>query len=322
MNFAIGFILLVLILLVPQHVSATAVWIDADPACGFGMTADVDDCWAIVAAIRSPSLRVVGVSSVFGNVQVEQATNSVRALFDRVSLHEPGRDRPLLYQGASRPTSEHDTDIPLAVLELESKLVQSPLTILALGPLTNVAILMKHRPELIPRIDAIVAVAGQRPGQIFWVGSTPIQHLHDLNVRKDPDAIEIVLHSGVPLYLIPFEVGQQVVITRRDLRALDAKSALDAWLAARSAPWLEFWEQVLGAPGFFPFDLLAVAFLIDPSQFTCQTLPARLVSRRGLFVVRDTLEVSASFENHRNVRYCSGISSAVQRAPINLLAPE
>ncbi len=319
--FAIGSFLLLFILSGPPHVEAGPVWIDADPACGLGMTDDVDDCWAIIAAIRSSSLHVVGVSTVFGNVQVEQATDSAKGLLNVISLHEPGRALPPLYEGAGRSIKQV-TDIPPAVMELETALTESPVTILALGPLTNVAILLKHRPELIPRITAIVAVAGQRPGQVFRVGNTPILHFHDLNVRKDSDAVEIVLRAGVPLYLIPFEVSQQVVITRRHLRALEEQSSLDAWLSARSAPWLEFWEDTLGAQGFSPFDLLAVAFLVDPSQFTCQIIPARLVRRHGLFVVRDTLEVSSSFERDNIVHYCSDISSTVRRAPIKLLAPE
>jgi pyrimidine-specific ribonucleoside hydrolase len=319
--FAIGLFLLLFVLSGLPHATASPVWIDADPACGLGMTDDVDDCWAIIAAIRSSSLHVVGVSTVFGNVQVDHATDNAKALLNAISLHEPGRVLPPVYQGAGRPIKQV-TDIPPAVMELETALTESPVTILALGPLTNVAILMKHHPELIPRITTIVAVAGQRPGQVFRVGNTPILHFHDLNVRKDPDAVEIVLRAGVPLYLIPFEVGQQVVITRRDLHVLEQQSSLDAWLSARSAPWFEFWEHTLGAQGFSPFDLLAVAFVVDPSQFTCQTIPARLVRRHGLFVVRDTLEVSPSFEGHNTVRYCSDISSAVRRAPIKLLAPE
>jgi len=291
---AIEFFLLLFVLSGFPHATASPVWIDADPACGLGVTDDVDDCWAIIAAIRSSSLHVVGVSTVFGNVSAEQVIDRAEALSYAIRLHEPGRALSFIYQGAGRPL-KYVTDIPPAVTELESALSKGPLTILALGPLTNVAILMKHRPELIPRITAVVAVAGQRPGQVFRVGNSPILHFHDFTVRKDPDAVEIVLRSRVPLYLIPFEVGQQIVITRHDLHALEEHSSLDAWLSARSVPWLEFWEHTLGAQGFSPFDLLAVAFLVDPSQFTCQTIPARLVRRHGFFVVRDTLEVSSSF---------------------------
>ncbi|MBH0201020.1 MAG: hypothetical protein HP496_01640 [Nitrospira sp.] len=266
--FAIGLFLPLIVLSGLPHATASPVWIDADPACGLGMTDDVDDCWTIIAAIRSSSLHVAGVSTVFGNVQVDDATDNAKALLNAISLHEPGRALPPVHVGAGRPI-KHVMDIPPAVMELEAARTESSLTIFALGPLTNVAILITHRPELLPRITAVVAVAGQRPSQVFHVGNTSILHFHDLNVRKDPDAAEIVLRAGVPLCLIPFEVGQQVIITRRDLHVLEQQSSLDAWLSARSAPWLEFLEHTLGAQGFSPFDLLAVAYLVDPSPL-CQ----------------------------------------------------
>lgn len=313
--------LLLFVLSWPPRAAAGPVWIDADPACGMGKTDDVDDSWAIIAAIRSSALQVVGISTVFGNVQVEQATDSAKALLNAIRLHEPGRALPVVHQGTGHPI-EHVTGIPSAVTELERALEKSPLTILALGPLTNIAILLKHRPELIPRITAVVAVAGQRPGQVFRVGNTPILHFHDLNVRKDPEAVEIVVFAKVPLYLIPFEVAQQVIVTRRDLHALEEQSSLGAWLSARSHRWLEFWEHTLGAAGFIPFDVLAVAFLIDPTQFTCKTIPARLVRRHGLFAVRDTLEVSWDFERERMVHYCSDVSRTMRVSLIQVLAPK
>jgi inosine-uridine nucleoside N-ribohydrolase len=167
-----------------------------------------------------------------------------------------------------------------------------------------------------------VAVAGQRPGQAFYVGNTSFLHLHDLNVRKDPDAFDTVLRSGIPLHLIPFEAAKQVVVTEMDLRILESHGGLDAWIASRSVPWLNFWEDVFGARGFHPFDTLAVTYLLYPDQFTCRTIPARIIRRHGLFVVRDTLEVSSLMESQELVRYCSDVSMAIRGSPLTLLAPE
>lgn len=183
------------------------------------------------------------------------------------------------------------------------------------------ALLLRHYPELIPRIEAIVAVGGQRPGQVFRVGKTPLLHLHDLNIRKDPDAFDFVLRSGIPLHLIPFEAASGVVITDRDLDALERRGALDAWLASHSRTWLSMWETLLGAGGFAPFDALAVIYLLAPEEFACQEIPARLVRRHGLFVVRDTLEVSPSFDDRTPVRYCSDVSRTVREAPLTVVPP-
>lgn len=308
-----------LILICYAFLSGTAaalernVWIDADPACGLGKTDDVDDCWAIIAAIRSSHLNVVALTTVFGNVSLDKATATAHSLLTAINAHEPARTVPPVYSGAPEPI-RGSLAIPFAVSELEAALVERPMTILALGPLTNIALLLNRRPELADRIQAIIAVAGQRPGQVFKVGSTPILHFHDLNVRKDSDAFDIVLRSGVPVHLIPFEVGRQATVTRSDLRSLSANGNLDQWIGERSAAWLDFWEDTLGATGFSPFDTLAVAYLVEPSSFSCDALPAKVVRRRGLFVVRDTLEVNPFISDGNVVTYCWDISSVIRNS--------
>ena len=312
----------IVILILCDQVAASerVVWIDTDPACTIGSTHDVDDCWAIIAALRADNLRVVGLSTVFGNTDVKKATATAQALLDMVTIHEPGHPVPPVTQGASQPI-RRQREIPAAVNELARSLKAHRLTILALGPLTNIAMLLREHPYLASRIEGIVAVAGQQPDQVFRVGDTPIMHLHDINVRKDPEAFEIVLRSGIPMYLIPFEVAQHVVVTRTDLHTLERRGGLDAWLASRSGPWLEFWETVLGATGFFPFDALAVMYLVTPKEFSCQDIPARVIRRHGLLFVRDTLEVSYSFEGAVMVHYCSDVSRSIRGSPITVLPP-
>lgn len=295
------------------------VWIDADPACGLGKTSDVDDCWAIIAAIRSSRLNVVALSTVFGNVSLDKATATAHSLLESISTLEPSRTVPPVYGGATGPIRGGSV-IPLAVNELETALTERPMTILALGPLTNIAMLLKKRPELAHRIEAIVAVAGQRPGQVFKVGSTPILHFHDLNVRKDSDAFDTVLRTGVSLHLIPFEVGRQATVTRADLDSLNANGNLDRWIGERSAAWLDFWEGTLGASGFSPFDTLAVAYLAAPQLFSCDAMPAKIIRRRGVFVVRDTLEVAPTITDGNVVTYCWGLSKVMRNSVTNFVS--
>lgn len=198
-------------------------------------------------------------------------------------------------------------------------MADSSATVLALGPLTNIALLLSAHPELAHRITAIVAVAGQRPGQSFRVGNHPILHFHDMNVRKDPDAVESVLRSGIPLTLIPFEIGRQVSVSQDGLRTLRDRTPMETWPANDAERWRTFSEEILGASGFYPFDLLAVGFLRAPEQFTCMAIPAKLVRRHGLFVVQDTLEVSTAFSGSPIVQYCTEMSDALRRAHHTLL---
>jgi len=289
------------------------VWIDSDPACGMGKTKDVDDCLAIIAAIRSSYLNVVGLSTVYGNIPLYEASATGRNLMSTIRDLEPDSSIPPVYNGAGEPLSEGSV-VPQAVRMLEIALSEQPMTILALGPMTNIAILLKKRPELADRITEIVAVAGQRPGQVFKVGSTPILHFHDLNVRMDVEAFDKVLRSGVPLRLIPFEVGMQAVVTRADLVALKTNGKLDGWVGERSTEWLDFWEGTLGASGFSPFDTMAVVYLTNPDLFSCDTISAKMIRRRGLFVVRDTLEVSHSIKDGVEVIYCFQVAEVIRNS--------
>lgn len=236
-----------------------------------------------------------------------------------IKSFEPEQTLPPIFEGAGETVDEVSV-IPQAVKQLEKSLSKHPMTILALGPLTNIALLLKKRPDLAGRIKRIIAVAGQRPGQIFKVGDTPIMHFHDLNVRKDVEAFDIVLHSEVPAHLIPFEVGIQAVVTQSDLMRLNDSGKLDQWVGNQSLEWLDFWVGTLGATGFSPFDTMAVAYLAEPKFFSCDTIRAKIVRRRGLFVVRDTLEVSHSFSDGNVVTYCSQVAMSMRSSMTNFVS--
>ncbi len=185
------------------------------------------------------------------------------------------------------------------------------MTILALGPLTNVAAVLAQHPQLAGNIDRIVAVGGTRPAQRrLYPGTSKLLHFHDLNFVKDPAAFEAILQSGVSLSLLPFEAAQKVTVTPADLSLLSSGGALAQWLAAVSLGWMRFWQDQLGTDGFHPFDSLAVGYVIDPLNFGCELIPARVRRKRSLFVARDILEVSHSFAQSTSVTYCSDVDPA------------
>jgi inosine-uridine nucleoside N-ribohydrolase len=235
----------------------TPVWIDTDPAVGLPR-ADVDDGFALLQALHSPELDVRGVSVVFGNAPLADATPIARDVVARAGRPDLG-----VFPGASS-AGMLGVDSP-AVRAMADALRAGPLTILALGPLTNVATLLRRHGELAQMIREIVCVAGRRPGQQFR--STPSQRdpFPDLNFECDPDAMAVLLASDVPLVLAPWEVSSHLWIEREHLDRMAAAGGAAAWLAERSREWLAFWERDLGAPGFNPFDTLAVGWLLVPA---------------------------------------------------------
>jgi purine nucleosidase len=284
------------------------VWIDTDPACGRSDTDDVDDCWALLMALRSPELSIRGISTVYGNVDGGTAFATATSVVKRFSDNrKAASNQPHVYRGSNEKGQTSATD---ATVALAKALLKEQFTIIAIGPLTNIATLIKKYPDLVPNIKGIVAIAGNRPGQRrFFLGNNRLIHFHDLNFRKDADAYDIVLTSGVPLVLIPFEVANKVTINQEDLTRLTSAGGAAQWLAETSDGWMRFWEDTLGMDGFHPFDSLAVGYVTTPSHFTCEVIPARIKRRRSRFVIRHELEVSHNFRNASTVTYCFDINS-------------
>jgi inosine-uridine nucleoside N-ribohydrolase len=230
------------------------VWIDTDPAVG-QPGADVDDGFAILQALGSPELRIVGLSTVFGNTS--------RPAADRIAaelLALAGAGELPVHSGADnaaqlgRPTA--------ASHALCAALEREPLTVLALGPLTNLATVLATRPELAARITQLVFVGGRRPAQRFTIaGQGP---LPDFNVESDPAACERILATEIPLLLAGFEVATHATITGEHLDRLTHGPPAARWLAERSRDWLAWWAEQLDHDGFHPFDTLAVAAVAAP----------------------------------------------------------
>ena len=236
------------------------VWIDTDPAVG-EPDRDVDDGLALLQAFRSPELEIRGVSVVFGNAELARGLPIARRL-----VRDYGPPRLRVFRGAAKAGL---TDTP-ASRALASALRGSPLTILALGPMTNVATVLTQHPELAARVTRVIAVAGRRPGQRFTTGTTNAQGHRDFNFELDPDAFQRLLDAKVELVLAPFEISSKIWLRAPDLERLPRS------LAAPAGLWLSLWGRLFGVDGFNPFDTLAVAYAISDQGFACETLPARI----------------------------------------------
>lgn len=110
-------------------------------------------------------------------------------------------------------------------------------------------------------------------GAMLW-GHGPI--FRDLNAALDPQAVTLKLRSGIPLVLVPYTAARQVTLTGADLDAIAARGPTGRWVAERSRDWLAFWRNQVGLSGFYPFDLMAAAYLRDPSRFQCAPVLAQV----------------------------------------------
>jgi len=130
----------------PPGSDLARLWIDTDAACGHSARTDPDDCLAIALLARAAGDRIAGISTVGGNAPPKVVERTTRELAARLSA------TLRVYSGS------HAQQAMTAALE------HGPLTVVALGPLTNVAAVLDARPDLRPRVARLVAVMGRRPG--------------------------------------------------------------------------------------------------------------------------------------------------------------
>ena len=243
---------------------AIPVWMDVDPAVMRGGH-EPDDGLALLQAFHSEELEVRGVSVVFGNSPLETGFPIANEIARRF-----GAEGLPVYRGASSGGELGvETDASQALAEA---LRQEELTVLALGPVTNVATVLKNHPELGRQIRSLVAVAGRRPGQKFVLGAggTPLM---DFNFELDPEGFRVLLASGVPLVLAPFEISSKTPLTEEDIERFASVASIAEFYLEPLRDYVNWYEDRFGLRAIFPFDTLAVAYLTSPSWIRCDELP-------------------------------------------------
>jgi purine nucleosidase len=196
--------------------SRRAVWIDTDMALG-APRGDVDDGFAVAAVVRAAqapdaSWMLAGVSAVAGNTDAATAAGCARAL-----LAVLGASVPVVEQAAAASA--------LAGLPTGA-------SILALGPLGNVAAALALDPTLPARIDLRIVGGVRNP----W--RHPVYRLSDLNMRRDRAGARSVLAAPLRRRVFPLDVVQALRIRERDLQRLSAAGPAGEYLARHSQRWL------------------------------------------------------------------------------------
>ena len=252
------------------------VIIDTDPG--------VDDAAAILAALASPEINLLGLTVVAGNVALpDAAANACRivALSQRtdVPVHL-GAAGPLVRQqvfgkyakvgafseqlvpsGGAAPSEEHAIDF-IVRMTREAARAAAPLTICAIGPLTNVALALVRHPEVSRGIGRIVSMGGAFavPGH-----RTPWA---EFNVYADPHAAAIVYRSGIPLVLMPLDVTTQALFTGAHIAQFHARGGVPG--AALFNLLTAFDRSDIaryGRPGGPLHDAMTIAWLLRPDLF-------------------------------------------------------
>jgi pyrimidine-specific ribonucleoside hydrolase len=274
------------------------VWLDVDPAVMRGGH-EPDDGLALLQAFHSKELAIRGVSVVFGNSPLGTGYPIAREIARRF-----GSEGLEVFAGAASSADLGvETDASRA---LADALRREPLTILALGPVTNVATVLSNHPELATNVREIVAVAGRRPGQTFTLGrgGTPLM---DFNFELDPAGFEVLLDSGVPLVLAPFEISSKTPLSEKDIESFARAPEIADFFLEPLRDYVNWYDDRFGIRAIYPFDTLAVAYLTSRDWIACDELPVRIESGENDVKPGEEkpyLLVSADFEATRRARYC------------------
>ncbi len=250
--------------------------IDTDPG--------QDDAVAILLALASPELEVLGITCVAGNVPLELTARNARIVCELA-----GRSDMRVFAGCDRPiarklvTAEHvhgktgldgitlpDPTMPVQdqnavdfIIETLRSEPEASVTLVPIGPLTNIATALERAPDIAPRIARIVMMGGA----YFEVGN--ITPAAEFNIYVDPEAAKHVFGAGIPLVVMPLDVTHKALTTRERVEAF---RALPGRVGPAVASWTEFFERFdkekYGALGAPLHDPLTIAWLLQPDLFS------------------------------------------------------
>jgi purine nucleosidase len=251
------------------------VIIDTDPG--------IDDAVAILLALASPELEVIGIAAVAGNVGIEHTEANGRRVCELA-----GRAEVPVYAGCARPilcrqvravvhgeTGLGGADLPIPTMPPQPQHAvdwivdtvmgspESSITIAALGPLTNLAVAMIKEPRLPARLREIVIMGGAGPG---GGNVTPAA---EFNIHWDPHAAQAVFESGARMVLAPLELTRQVLATRERIARI---RRIGSPVGDAVAGMLDFFSRgeaaYEGLEGGPLHDPCVIAYLLRPELFT------------------------------------------------------
>jgi purine nucleosidase len=255
--------------------AARKIIIDTDPG--------QDDAVAILLALASPELEVLGITAVAGNVPLRLTEKNARKICELA-----GKPDTKVFAGAIRPMVRHlvtaeevhgktgldGPDLPEPKMPLQDKhavdfivetlMAEEPdtVTLCPLGPLTNIALALVREPRIAKRIHEIVLMGGG-----FFEGGN-VTPTAEFNIYVDPHAADVVFGSGIPITMIPLDVTHQALTTAKRVAAF---RKLGTKVGIATAQMLEFFERFdegkYGTDGGPLHDPCVITFLLKPELF-------------------------------------------------------
>lgn len=294
-------------------VKKTPIILDTDPG--------IDDAVAIAAALFSPEIDLQLMTTVAGNVSVEKTTRNAlqllhfwqadvpvaqgaatpftRPLRDAASIHgESGMD------GYDFPAHDRQTLNVPAFQAMYERLMASPepLTLVTIGPLTNIALLLTHYPACTAKINRLVMMGGSAGRGNFTPNA-------EFNIAIDPEAAARVFESGIEIVMCGLDVTHQAVLTPDYLAALPALNRTGQLLHAL----FSHYRAGSMTTGLRMHDLCAIAWLLRPELFTLKRCFVAVETRGDYTAGTTVVDIEGRLNRPANAQVALDIDVAAFR---------
>lgn len=264
--------------------------IDTDPG--------IDDAMAIFYALASPELEVVGLTTVFGNAHVETCTANAIRILDLAGRADipvaQGAGSPLVmaYRGPAHhvhgvngladitlaPPSRDELALHAAQFIVEQVMAApGEITLVPIGPLTNIALAMQLQPDLPQHLAGMVIMGGNAfvPGN-----ASPAA---EANILNDPEAADLVLGADCPIVLCGLDVTERTVMSSAQIAAIGDIDNERARTAAAILPYYRDFHLSHGGPdGIHVHDSTCISYLLAPQHYGTRHHPIRVDTGHGV----------------------------------------
>ncbi len=251
-----------------------------------------DDAIAILLAAANPNVDLIGITTVAGNAEIEKTTLNALKVCEMAGLWElpvargagqplvrkretaadihgdTGMDGPSLPDPKKKIVNDHAVDFIIRKL-MES---EGDITLVPVGPLTNIAMAMRKEPEILPKIREIVIMGGGTFGN-----RTPAA---EFNIYVDAEAAKVVFESGVPLTMFGLDLTHQALATAEIQEKIqEIGNRVSGFVVELLQFFMHTYKEVFGFDGAPIHDACCVAYCIDPTVFTSRKLRVDIETR-------------------------------------------
>jgi len=267
----------------------TKVLLDTDPG--------VDDAMALLFLHRHPAVRLLGITTVFGNAEVPTTTRNALHLVERFGIAAPvarGAALPLVRPPRGAAVEVHGDDglgnlagEPTTTLTPEARPAHrfiadtlrahpGEVTLIAVGPLTNLALALAEEPAITGLVREVVVMGGA-----FGIGGQGgnVSPVAEANILADPHAADAVFTAPWPVTIVGLDVTHRVLMDHAAFERLRAEGGAEgAFVWECSRHYVGFYGRAVGVQGCYVHDSSAAAYVVAPELFGRRAGPVRVVT--------------------------------------------